>query len=506
MKRILSILLSVTLLLSGAAVYAQEAALPESEHPYRNGCRDKQTYTDEGADRGLMVTFSEDTCVEPYTTSSIIIVGPGHPDLTVGDVLPYIRRTGDYIALLDGNGNTLGTYSGDELAGKTVYVPTNSFSVLLVADAENNFYGYRVTEVRRATQKDVRRITYRAGYGEDESYVKSCARGENASFDTAFRPYGAAVRRQGFAFAGWATKKGGPAAYGPGESVPDTAGDMELWAVWVPLALGSDEVLTLSNSAWYFEDDGREGYYMTPEDYRAMQLNLFKTYGLGPVPSPVLSIVLSTYPDWEWQGSCYGISTVTALQHFGLIDLLAPQDAETMSELEPDDALISRINYYQSQAATSWLTENKAYHTDTAVYAAQLRRMFAAVEDGDIVMFTFYEGEPFITPGHTVLFTGAFTAADGSHVLVAYDCNDVWSYRSAAYDSRFVIAPDYSSVTDDWDDPVGAFNWTADFDQFVSFSADVSGSPLAWYAAMLRHIVEIFRTLLEAIGFSAFGA
>ena len=78
-----------------------------------------------------MVTFSEDTYVEPYTTSGIVIVGPGHTNLTVGDILPpYIRRTGDYIALLDENGDTLDTYSGSELAGQTVYAPGKSFSVL----------------------------------------------------------------------------------------------------------------------------------------------------------------------------------------------------------------------------------------------------------------------------------------------------------------------------------------------------------------------------------------
>ena len=492
LRAFLALFLCAALLLPGFAAAAE--TYPESPHPYQNGVTDVCTYTCPGADRGVFVTFSEDTWVQPYETR-IVTVTPGHDEFTVGDLISHWVRTGDYIAVLDGARRTVGTYSGDGLAGRTVYVPTASFEILLNADADVNGYGYRVTEVRAATKNEVRKITYHAGVdGITQSVL--CSRTADAVFWDECDFDASYVTRDGFAFSGWSAVPGGNVVYDAGAAVPEGAGDLHLWAVWTPLRLKSDEVLSISNSAWYFERDGRENYYMTAEDYRAMQLNLYRTYGLGPVPSPVLSVVLATYPDWEWQGSCYGLSTVVALQHLGMIDLFKLQpEAETVSDLRADDALISRVNYYQSQAATSWLTENKAYVPGAPDYAAQLRRLYESVAAGNLVLFTFYPGQPFITTGHTVLFTGAYARADGSRVLICYDCNDAWAYLREDYDSRFVISADFTSMEGDWYE-VEAFNWTDDFTQFGPFDADGEGSsPLNWYQALLRHILDIFATL-----------
>ncbi len=471
---------------------AQE--LPESAHPYENGVVTEARYDCPGADRGVFVTFSEDTWVEPFS-SHIIIIGPGQPQFTVGGLISPVRRTGDYIAVLDSRGNTVGTYSGSELAGKTVYVPDSGFRVLLNADAQNNGYGYRVTEARPAGKDEVRRIAYHTGGAADAQTVVVCPRDESAFFaDGDDLPGGG--RREGCAFSGWSPVPGGAVTFDPGAPIPAGLGDADVWAVWTPLCLGSEEVLSFSNSGWYFARGDEENYYMSAEDYREMQLNLYRTYGLGPVPGPVLSAVLASYPDWEWRGSCYGMSTVTALQHFGLVDLCGMQGVDSVSELRADDALISRINYYQSQAATSWLTENKAYVPGTAGYAAQLRLLYEAVADGSMALFTFYPGAAFVETGHTVLFTGAYTRADGSRVLIAYDCNDPWDYRGGDFENRFVISPDGKTLTDDWGDPVGAFNWTCDYDQFTPFAAEgEKAGPLVWYRALLRHLLELFLSL-----------
>ncbi len=501
LRRAAAALLCVVLLFAGLPFAAGAGTYPESAHPYPNGVTDVQTYADPAAERGVFVTFSEDTWVEPLQWR-VITVTPAHPEFTVGDLISPSRRTGDYIALLDENGNTLGSYTGGELAGKTVYLPVNSFRILLSADAENNGYGYKITAVRPAERGEVRRITLHAGFagGGSERYLAE--RGAGACFPWGCEIGGSDLTRDGFAFAGWSAVPGGPVDWDPRDPIPEGDGDFEAWAVWTPLALRQNEVLSFSNSSWYFEGDGRENYYMTAEDYRAMQLNLYKNYGLGPVPGPVLSAVLSTYPDWEFRGSCYGMSAVVALQHLGAVDLLSAQGAACMADLKADDALISRINYYQSQAATSWLTENKAYDIGSAGYRAQLRRLTKAVERGNIVLFTFYPGEVFRDTGHTVLFTGGYRRADGAHVLIAYDCNDSWSYLSGEHDTRFTVAADFGSIADDWDDEIGAFNWTDNFTQFEPFNADVQkGSPVKWYAALLKHIAELFyvlRTVLRA--------
>ncbi len=499
-RRTLALLLCAALLfaLPLPAGAAGNVPYPESAHPYENGVTAEARYDCPGADRGLFVTFSDDTWVEPFS-SHIVIVGPGSPQFTVGDLISPQRRSGDYVAVLDSRGNTVGTFSGAELAGKTVYVPDCGFRVLLRADAQNNGYGYRVTEVRPAGKDEVRRITYRAGGPDGAVKTAVCPRDGDARFlDGDDLPGG--CRREGYAFSGWAAVPGGPVTFDPNAPIPAGIGDMDLFAVWTPLCLGRDEVLAFSNSGWYFARGEEENYYMSAEDYREMQLNLYRTYGLGPVPSPVLSAVLATYPDWEWQGSCYGMSTVVALQHFGLIDLLGLQGAASVSELQADDALISRINYYQSQAATSWLTENKAYVPGTAGYAAQLRLLYEAVADGSMALFTFYPGAAFVETGHTVLLTGAYTRADGSRVLIAYDCNDPWDYRSGDCEDRFVIAPDGKTVTDDWGDAVGAFNWTCEYSQFTPFAPEgEKASPLVWYRALLRHLLELFVRLRTAL-------
>ncbi|MCR5782121.1 MAG: hypothetical protein K6G90_05220 [Clostridia bacterium] len=488
----ISALLCVCLIACTLPAVSADAVLPESSHPYVNGARDVKTYSDQSAVRGLFVTFSDDTWVQPYENHWI--VKSGHSYENVDDLISHLIRSGDLITVYDGDHRTVGTYSGDSLAGKTLYIPTSSFEIVLNADADINGYGYRVTDVRPAGPDDVRSITYHSGFNglSETVFVPRNTKGyfrEQCEID------GEEYLRDAFAFSGWSSEQGGGVEYDPDGRIPAEMGDCDLWAVWTPLSLKSEEVLSFSNSGWYFEDDGRGNYYLTEKDYRAMQLNLYKNFGLGPVPGPVISAVLATYPNWEWQGSCYGMSTVIALQHFGQIDLLPMQNVTSVSELEADDELISRINYYQSQAATSWLTENKAYNIGSVSYRAQLRRICETVAAGNTVLFTFYPDKAFTEIGHTVLFTGCYTKADGSHVLIAYDCNDAWSYLDGYYDDHFTVAADYSAITDDWDDDIGAFNWTDRFNQFSSFDPSLKGSPITWYAALLRHFIELFATL-----------
>ena len=334
-----------------------------------------------------------------------------------------------------------------------------------------------------------RSVCYHSGLSDVADYTRTLLPG--GTFDEYWSGWDAP---EGLALAGWATAENGAIAYDLGGEIP--ADTEEVWAVWAPLCLGDDEIFSFNNSSRYFEADGREKYYMREEDYNTMQYNLYKNFGVGPVPSPILSIVLATYPDWEWQGSCYGMSAVAALQHFGKINALSQQNAASLSELEATDELISYLNYYQSQVATSWLTENKAYVVGTPLFRAQTQRMFESVKAGNLAIFTFYQGNAFVTPGHAVLLVGAYDAADGSHVIVAYDCNRPWEYEAGEYSSRFVISPDYSGISYDGE-TLGAINWTDNFDQITSFAIDRSGNPFVWYRAFFRHIADLFNTFVK---------
>ena len=160
MRKSVALLVVAVLLVCGLPLFASAAALPESAHPYVNGVTDVQSFTDDSAVRGMFVTFSEDTCVEPF--SSVWIPVPD-PKFTVGDLISGVVRSGDYISILNADNDALYTFTGDELAGRTVYVPGVTFRVLLHVDAETSYYGYRVTEVRPATKDEVGSVTYHSG-------------------------------------------------------------------------------------------------------------------------------------------------------------------------------------------------------------------------------------------------------------------------------------------------------------------------------------------------------
>ena len=230
-----------------------------------------------------------------------------------------------------------------------------------------------------------------------------------------------------------------------------------------------------------------------------LQKNIYKTFGTTPIPGVALSIALSTYPNWKWKGSCYGISTVTALRHYNLLDADVFGGAESLSDLSMSDELMSLINYYQANAATSWLCENKALKPGTAGYASSMKAMFESVKKGNIVLYTFYEGNAFVTAGHTVLLTGAYEDTEGNHYFVAYDCNHPYRYTNGRKTDRFVLSPDYRHMTDDTGDSVGAANWTDSFSQFDSFNVNGNGKVSSWYSAFFAQIGQAFMQLFSSV-------
>lgn len=474
-------------------------AYPESDHAYADNTVETWTYTADVPADGLLVTFSKDTYVEPF--AEVVRVPAESQTLTVGELFDADVKTGDYLALYDGNDALVGYYDGDALAGETVYVSGNSFSVTLVSDAGVSGYGFAIDTVLPIFDSDTVTVTYHSSLDGVQPYTRTYSASRPGYADDSYR--GSVLAFDGIpadlALAGWATEEGGKIAYNRGDPLPADAGELELWAVWVKMALGAEEIFTFNNSKYYFVDENNQGYYISADDYRTMQLNLYKNFGPGPLPATIVSIVLSTYPNWSWRGSCYGMSTVAALQHFGLIDVLNLQNAENLSQMEADDALISFINYYQAQAASSWLTENKAASQGSPMYQTQLENMYKSVCDGNLVLFTFYPGTAFITTGHTVLLTGGYDDAEGNHVIVAYDCNRPYTYANGRYDSRFVISPDYTKIAYDGNEALGSFNWTDHYEQFTSFSIYNDGNPLTWYARWFSHFIEAVKAIFRSI-------
>lgn len=94
--------------------------LPESLHPYENDSKEMASYSIPGA-VALEVTFSKLTEVEQ-------------------DV--------DFITILDGMGEEVAEYTGTDLAGQTIRIEGDSFTVQLKADDSKNAYGYKVVSVR----------------------------------------------------------------------------------------------------------------------------------------------------------------------------------------------------------------------------------------------------------------------------------------------------------------------------------------------------------------------
>lgn len=503
MKKIISVLICLSLILSVPWLFASaEEVLPESEHNYQDNFYGEWFYQGDKNAKGLLITFSYDTCTEFSFNMDVIFPAFKDGEITVGDIVnsSYWSKRGDFIGIYDGYGELIGTFDGYSLAGKTVFVGGNNFTVVLSTDEDINYYGFKVTSVEPCYSEDVSEITYVSGFEETGNITRAYEKNSSIELIKKFDDNTGNTNPELHALTGWATQEGGDIVYSTDAVLTADFSSLTLYASWVKTLLSPEEVFPFRNSSRYFVIDDEDRYVMNEEDFRMLQLNLYKTFGPGPLPNPALSIVLATFPYWEWQGSCYGIAAVTALDHYGIIDVKATQNAENLIDMELDKELLSYINYYQAVVTGSFLIEDKAYITDSIAYSECLKNMFNSVENGNIVIFTFYEGAAFFTYGHTVLFTGAYTDEHGNHVLIAYDCNYPMNYYEGEYSTRFVIAPDFSEITYENADSIGAVNWTDDFTQFKAFDIDGNTDTVAWYQALINHLKEMlnnFITLLK---------
>jgi hypothetical protein len=302
------------------------------------------------------------------------------------------------------------------------------------------------------------------------------------------------------AFVGWVSESG--EEYYGGETLPFA--DVTLKAKRVPLLLGNDEVLSFANSDRYFHTEEFDGYYMNSEDYKMMKRNANRVFGAISPVTLMLNAVFSTYSGWEWMGSCYGMSTLAFLQHYGVTDVLGDRDEACIADLPNSAEVASKINYYQWSAAGSFLCENFSRKKDSKMYSQQLKDMFESVSNGNIVLFTYYSENIFKGSGHTVLLTGAYTQADGTKVLLCYDCNYPDDYRKETFNQRFYISEDFTTIKRGYSYPVGysiyelgSFNWTDDYEHFEPFDINGGGKVRVWYSHFFSQLTKLMSTTFK---------
>lgn len=123
-KIVLCLLLAAIALLCGAAL---AEGYPESAHPYPENSDQTWTYTHPTPVAALSITFSEDTFFESYY---------------------------DYLYVIDEAGVEY-EYTEDQLAGKTLNLHGDSFSLRLTSDYTVNEYGFAITKIVGYTEAEL---------------------------------------------------------------------------------------------------------------------------------------------------------------------------------------------------------------------------------------------------------------------------------------------------------------------------------------------------------------
>lgn len=498
MKKILACVLAVIIALSAMFmtvcattydyVYVSGDTYPESEHNYQDDMFCTWEYTYSGEAEGIFVTFSEETSLNGENH----VVETEHGNAVYYDYiyLSYQRdETWEYL---------YNDYRGKDLAGRTVYFPSNTIRITLSTDLTGSDYGFSIDRISDEPPENETIIRYHC-YSPDKVDWYSChgdGEAEVAQLDE--------IRNPGFVFAGWSTEPDGETTEHVAYDALEAGMVHDLYAVWrKPIIEFQDSFCFLNGDVGY-SYPADNNYYMTDDHYNMMIKNLFKNFGIGPIPAPIIAAVLSTYPSWEFRGSCYGIAAFTFLQYHGVIDFLEGTNAKSLSGVRLNGEVISRINYYQAQAASSFLCENLAPQSGTPVYSEQIKNMFETVESGKPVLFSYYDyGKPYLLSiGHTVVLTDAFSDVNGNHYLVACDSNYFYPTGECHY---YRISSDFSTIYDcnrrldaTSVSRIGGFNWTADYKQFTSFDINGGGNPAVWYNVLFTHIVFWVKTVFSS--------
>ena len=512
LKRILAVLLAALLLnFLPLLIGASEERLPESAHDYANNADETWTYVSPEQTDRLFVTFSErtyfmaDYIVQPYADAAEL------SEETLRELAEngYIRKeSSDLLHVYDASGALYGTYTGGELAGVTLWLPGDRFTLELVTDGALTAYGFSIDRISPEPPADTALVRYHIG---GESVTLTAGVGEAISLDPYYR-----LRQNGDEMiVGWRTADGRAWRYDPSialtqtDLIAEAGGAYDLYPVTCKLGLRQDEVYSFLNSDDVFDD----GYYYENKHFYQSAADWMGTFGVTPfMPLAAAAIVFFSvyWPTLEFYGSCCGFPITELLQHYGKIDLLSRQGVETVSELEPDAELTSLINFYNNQCVACHLVNNVALDPGTEAYTAQLRAMYEKLEQGIPVYFEFYpdyrhpmailaEGAFDELGGfdsHGILLTGAYTTDDGDHILIACDCNYSDYVRGGCNTVR--IDRDFTKIVYKGEELQG-FSWNDDVSAFDSFKAEGISNPFAWHIAFFRHFLDTLKQIIAIL-------
>ena len=542
MKKFLSLLLSLSLIFSMSVLCAgaETNALPESEHNYKNNVTDTKTYTYPGNPEGIYVKFSEDTYTEAGDAISVLT----NDSLTPEDIEKVgetgcLNKKGDTISIEYGDNIPYGNFQGGDLAGQTIYFPSDTFTVTLTSDGSVSGYGYKVEEITLALPATTAKAIYHL---DGKQYISTYS--VSSDFYLPYNLKNMIVGNQ--AVIGWQTEDGqqlyydnmgsNKAAFDYGEKpesgTPEFDEYMSAYRKWL---FGSDfvleggqtydfypmfcnvsilpeEVYSFTNSERYFCKNV-DGYYYTNEHFYHQFIDYGATFALSPL-APVGFIVCAFdtvyWPTFEWSGSCCGFPITILLQHYGKIDMLSEQNVKTVSELEPTDNVISRINFYNNQAVAAFPTDNMGIKPGTKDYTRQLKKLFKTVESGTPVYFEcYYDSEhplliiqnldlDMIAGAHGVLLTGGYTDQNGNHIILGHNNNS--SKYMNGYADIYTIDKDFTCIYDNYGDYLNGFSWNSEILHFESFPAIGVPNPFSWHISFFRNLItnliEILRSYL----------
>lgn len=443
MKKILSVILIISMLAAFTAIPGSALNFyPESSHNYADNTFESWKYENPNPVKGMYVEFSKDCYVEPCTRYISL------PDeMLTEEAMKSIAEEGCYvkgdsIVIYDGNGELYGVYTGDELAGETLYIPGTGFEITLESDSSVNGYGFKINSI-----SDVLRDENNATVNyiiDDKTYTFVYNVGEIIPLNLNFCFYHTGNK----AIVGWKTEDGRkmfyhngvPSAqfsfpctertdesgnvyyeYGEGEladeiSLPGITwryyssyyDAYELWfagteiiaenkvynfyPIYCNLGLTSEEVFSFVNSSYVFNKD-LNGYVYTRDVFAHQLIDWTATFGFTPfMPAAAIvnTFLMAYWPTSHFSGSCCGFPIAAMLQHYGKIDLLSEQGVESVSELEPTEEIQSVINFYNNSAVACHLINHQAFNPGTLEYSYQLKALYETLEKGIPVYFEFY--------------------------------------------------------------------------------------------------------------------
>ena len=195
MKKFLSVILIVSLLVScvtAFGVYAFETnridlpvgVYPESEHNYQNDFRYEWTYTHPTEVAGLFITFSEETSLdEEYH----YVEENGYQYTYYDEIYFYsVSRFDEW--------DNFKSWRGNELSGKTVYIPGNSFRIVMDTDFEGTAYGFSIDNISDIPPENSDFVRYHLSDSEKVDYYDTIESDSTTVIESE------AVKNPGYAF------------------------------------------------------------------------------------------------------------------------------------------------------------------------------------------------------------------------------------------------------------------------------------------------------------------